>query len=131
MNKATVAIWHFVEFMYPGTFVSEYESKRTPSRCTRGIAVPEGAFGFRVYDRLVAEVVYEGKHHLLQGSRLRVSGVTYIGELFGVERVRREVPDNKILLANMKCNGWEAVVKTRCGNFQNLQPEDTVIARAP
>lgn len=45
-----------------------------------------------------------------------------------VDEVKAEVPNSDILVGNMQRNGWDRVVKTRCGNFQPLTSLDTIIA---
>jgi uncharacterized protein YcnI len=50
------------------------------------------------------------------------------GKAMTVDEVKAEVPNSRTLVSNMQGNGWDKVVKTRCGNFQPLTSLDTIVA---
>jgi hypothetical protein len=54
----------------------------------------------------------------------------YVGEVLTVADVEQLPGDHHVLLANMRGNDWGRVVRTRCGNFQPVEPGDVVIAAA-
>jgi hypothetical protein len=53
----------------------------------------------------------------------------YVGEALTAADVERldDGQDYSILLSNMRGNDWQRVVRTRCGNFQPVEPGDVVI----
>jgi hypothetical protein len=61
-------------------------------------------------------------------SRYRI----YLGEVLTADDIERldDGHDYSILLANMRGNGWERVVRTRRGNFQPVEPVDVVLPAA-
>jgi len=58
--------------------------------------------------------------------------VIYRGEVLTADDITRmavdDGPDYSILLANMRGNGWDRVVRTNRGNFQPVEPGDVVLA---
>ena len=118
----------YVEFVYPGIIVSETSVKEVESRDTSEVKVPDGAFGFRFFDVLIAKVECDGKTVELRSDRLNQSPMHYYGgRILTREEVEREVPDNRILLDNMDGNGWNRVIKTRMGNFQPFEESDAFV----
>lgn len=114
---------HYVEFSYPGAFLSEYSSEEIAERKAELVKVPEGAFAYRFYDR--EEVEVDGE--TLCGERKNYSSRTYFGKAYTLEEVKREFPQYETLIFNMECNGWNRVVQTRRGNWQPLGEGDIVI----
>jgi hypothetical protein len=51
----------------------------------------------------------------------------YIGEALTTEDVEKLPGDNSILLANMRSNGWDPIIRTRRGNFQPFEEGDVVL----
>lgn len=120
-------IKHYAEFLYPGSFMSETGVREVERRDAHPLPLPERAYGWRFYDREAA-VTPSGK--VLLGDIENESPWTYIGEIFDVERVKREVPDNRILVLNMEGNGWSRVVKCWQG-FIPLKDGETVLSERP
>lgn len=117
---------HYVTYWYPGVFVAEDLTKPISERNPKEAALQasEGAYGFSFHDREETEVDGE----VLRGKKKNLSGMYYInGELFDVERVRKEVPNPRTLVSNMEGNGWAHVVKTRTGWFQPFWDDDELI----
>jgi len=115
---------HYVRFTYAGSFVSEHGDEPIRSRDSK-IILPRGAYAWRVFDR--EEVRHGGE--VLKGEPKNFGPRHIVGEVFDVERVRREVPDNDILLSNMKCNRWPKVIRCRQG-FIPMEKDDVVIEPA-
>lgn len=65
-------------------------------------------------------------HTASELSRYRI----YVGEELTEEDVKRLDGDHSILLANMRGNGWERIVRTRQGNFQPVERGDVVLSTA-
>lgn len=114
---------HYVTFLYPGSFVAEESSKEIDSREGK-IKAPKTCFAYYLWDREEHEVNGE----LLKGSVKNKSGLLYFGEVMTIQEVEEKVPNNKILISNMRINKWNKVVRTRTGNFQPLRNNDIVIA---
>lgn len=56
----------------------------------------------------------------------------YVGEQVTVADIESwpDAEDYRILLSNMRGNGWDPIVRTRRGNFQPINPEDVVVSSA-
>jgi len=116
-------IKNYVEFIYAGTFLSESSTEAIGSR-NQEIVMPEGAYGYRLFDRV--EHTIDGE--LLVGKGKNYSAWHYKGEVYDAERVEREVPNSSVLLSNMRINGWSKVLKCNQG-FIPLRDNDVVIRK--
>jgi len=113
---------HYIKFLHPGSFWPEETIIEIEDR-SKIPEVPKTAFAYEFFD--MEETELDGEK--LYGNRKNKSARTYLGEVLTYEQVEKSVPDSRILLSNMKSNGWEKIVKTRMGNFQPLEEGDTVI----
>jgi hypothetical protein len=111
----------YVEFLYAGSFFDETTTKEVSDRSRP--TIPAGAFGYRFYD--VTSVEQDGE--VLMGKAKNHSGYYYRGEVFNLEQVEALDGDYAILISNMKCNGYDRVVRTIRGNFKPLREGDSVI----
>ena len=125
---------HFVKFFSPGTLVAEETTKPIESWDVdkavemskeikeRHAAIPYG-FCF---------VTRKRKDDELDSKEVARSGVYFLGgEVFTVEDIeKRNDPDEKILLSNMKVNGYDkVVVNTNSWKWtQPLTEKDQVLA---
>jgi len=117
-------IKHYVEYYYPGSFFSETSVKEIAQRDVSKIVIPDDAFGFKFFDRVHAEI--DGVE--LQSKRLNISQMHfYGGRIMSIEDVRRECPDDRILLANMEYSGWKNIIVCRTGNTQPFRDGDVFI----
>lgn len=124
---------HFVTFYSPGTFVAEETTKpidawdveaavKMARRITeRYNAIP---YGFRFTTR--------GRNDDELDSKVTAkSGMYYIGgKVETVDEIEaRNDPEERILLSNMRCNGWDrGVVNTNSWRWtQPLMENDTVL----
>lgn len=125
---------HFVKFFSPGTFVAEETTKPIESwdvdkavEMSKDIKERYGAvpYGFCFVTR-------QRKDDELDSEEVARSGMYYLGgEVFTVEDIeQRNDPDEKILLSNMKGNGWDKiVVNTNSWKWtQPLNKNDQVLA---
>jgi len=105
---------HFVEFLSPGTFVSEHSTREIDSWDTAKAAEmaktiterhASHPYGFRFITRSRGPDDFDSK----ETAR---SGFYYIeGKVETIEDVRnRADPKERILLENMECNGWHRIV---------------------
>lgn len=123
----------YVEFLYPGIVFDESSAKPVDGRNPSEIEVPDRAHAFRFYD--VGETTDEDSGVTLKSERMHYSGTYYPGgEVWTQERVWRELPDERILLSNMKGNRWEEVVRTRFGSWHPVRGKVVMLpdpAKAP
>lgn len=114
----------YIEILYPGSFVSETEFQKCKSRDDT-LKLPKGAYGYRFCDR--EEIVVDG--NTLVGDFKNFSNWFYRGEVYELARVEKELPDEHILLANMRVNKWARVLKCSQG-FTNLNDDDVVLSNS-
>ena len=112
----------YVEFFFPGSFASETSAQEVASRAD-AVELPRGAYGYRFFAR--REIEQGGE--VLKGERKDIGPMTYYGEVLTLEDVQSLTGDYRILASNMKCNGWDRVVRTVRGNFQPLDTCDVVV----
>lgn len=102
-------IKHYVKISYPGSFTSNDSFQEIESR--ESFVIPGNAFAYQFFDQEVMEI--EGES--LFGNPKNHSKTFYRGELYSVSDVEQKVPDNEILLSNMKINRWSMVIKCTQG----------------
>ena len=116
---------HFVTFYSPGTFVAETNTKpiddwdvETAVEIARSITQRYGArpYGFRFSTRARED-------DELDSRTVKSSGFYWLGgRLRSIKDVEEEAnPDERILLQNMKSNGWDYVV-TNDNSWRWTQP---------
>lgn len=113
---------YYAEFQYPGTFLSESSTRAVDD--PQSIEWPERAYSCRTFARTV--MVIDGEE--LRGKARDYSPTTYRGEVFDLERVKREHPDKRILIQNMQGNGYDRVVRTAFGQLFPINDTDIVIS---
>ena len=109
----------YLQKMYPGIIVSE-----TSDVDITDTGMPEfvenGCYAYRLYKRTVSMV--DGEE--LLGKKRDYSGTVFLGgRVYSLDEVKREKPNERILISNMEINDWEYVVETRQGQFVNYYPE--------
>jgi hypothetical protein len=114
----------YVEFFYPGSFMSETSAQEVADRAPPD-ELPKGAYGYRFFAR--SEVVQDGETFI--GKNKDYSPTTYCGEVFTLEDVKALTPrgNYRILVGNMECNKWDRVVRTIHGQFMPLNDGDAVL----
>lgn len=107
-----------MEVYYPGAIVSETECLEVKSRDHANIKLSPRAFGYKFFDRVTQEATLEDGTKVPHVKSENYS-VMYFpdGEIYTLAQVERLFPDLEILAANMRNNGYPAVVKTRRGNW--------------
>lgn len=110
-----------IEFIYPGSLFSEESSAVIDHRDPARVKIEDGAFAFRFYDLKTLAGTLEDGSPISKSERINISKTYYPGgEVFTADDVARLEPkeDYRILLSNMRGNGYGLVVRTRRGNFQ-------------
>lgn len=114
----------YVEFYFPGVMFDETSVKKVATRDTKDISVPNGAFGFRFFDVMTTEE----NGVKMESDKLNESPMYYYGgRIMTLAVVQREVPDARILISNMRGNGYKRVIRCRTGNFKPFQKGDVLI----
>ena len=115
---------HYVEFRYHGIMFSETSVQEVESRDHTNIQAPSDCYGFRFFD-----IPEKGKNGNDIGcNRKNVSGTFYFGKAVKtLDEIKDELPESDVLNV-MEINGWEQVIKTRCGNYRPFSVEDIVLA---
>jgi hypothetical protein len=127
MNEPVITT--YVQYLYKG--ILDSEGRPVASRDARAAAqkVPEGAFGFRFFDRATVAIAVDGQRVDLASKELRVGPRHYIdAEPLTVADVKALGREYVILLANMRCNRWETVLHCRTGNYEPLMPGDILVS---
>lgn len=128
---------NFVTFYSPGTFVAENTTQpiekwdlNEAMKMARGIKERYNAtpYGFQFSTRR-----RDGDE--LDSREVKCSNMYYLGgRIYTLEELERENnPDNRILISNMRCNGWKMViVNTNSWKWtQPLKDGDIVLAFNP
>ena len=98
----------YVEFYFPGIFVSESSIKEINSLDPKLIEWPKHAFAFKLFKR--EEATINGK--TLRGDMEAVSGMYYTpdSKVETLEEVKESHPQERILISNMTYNDWNKIV---------------------
>lgn len=104
-----MALKHYIQYAYPGIFISETSEKPIKSRKEK-VPKKKGAYAYRFYSR--EETKKKGE--LLWGPTKDLTGWHYFeGELLTLDDVKKQYPKEDTLIWNMENNGYKSVV--RCG----------------
>ena len=114
----------YVEFFYPGAFVSESEVREVPNRVA-SVDAPEECFAYKFFERQETEAE-DGE--VLLGKPRNYSGTHYFGKIKSLDDIKREMPNQRTLISNMERKGWDKVVQTRRGNYQPFTEQDILVA---
>lgn len=115
---------HYVEFFSPGTFFAETTTKEIGSwdvgkavKMAKVITERHGAkpYGFAFTTRERGPDDFDSKE-------TKRSGMHYLrARVMTLADVKREMPDQRILIGNMECNRWDKIVVSANG-YRWTQP---------
>lgn len=127
----------FVTPIYPGFFFPEEGRGLEFSTFADDNEIVSNFSGDKTWFALqVKTVEYErytndnGDENWFMTSKKPTSRRIYVGEILDASQVAALDGDHEILLDNMEFNDWDTVVRTRCGNFQPVESNDTVLRDA-
>lgn len=112
---------HYVRYVIPAAFGADYIIKEIESRDQK-IELISIAYGYQLFDR----VELDANGEKLLGVERNHSPWHYKGEVYDIERVKREVQNNYSLLSNMRFNEWNRVLACAQG-FIPLSDSDIVL----
>jgi hypothetical protein len=125
-----MTVEHWVTYLFPGSFFNEEGSVKLTSRDQIEALkkMPRRAFAFSLYDVEVRTGVLEDGEKIVNRRTVNKGNKFYPdGAIYSKQDVAREFGIDSILYANMDCNDWKRLVKTRTGNFQPLEEGDEVV----
>ena len=121
----------YIEFLYPGSFFNESSTQKVKTRDVSKVKVPKNAFGFKFFDILSVVVDTDGKKVQLTSEQTNVSPMYYYGgKLYTVAELKREFPNNYILVSNIEGNGYKKAILCRTGNWQPFRKTDIFVEAA-
>jgi len=106
---------HFVQFYSPGTFVSETKEVEIDSwdverakELARGVKERHGAtpYGFRFFTRERSDTELDSKVSKTSPMYYLGGKIRYLAEIKSLGN-----SDDRILISNMECNGWDRVIE--------------------
>ena len=120
----------WANFYFPGMFVANETERDVASLDPHSVAWPDGAYAFALYERTE---LHDGPD-VYTGKAQRVGPLYYHpdSKVETLAEVEANRPGERILISNMRCNGWSAVVWSRYGNWPRpFDPaQDQVLQRA-
>ena len=120
---------HYIEFLYPGILFTETSAREVQIRDPSTIQAPKECYGYRFFDR--QEITLENEKHkpeTLNGEPKNYSGTYYFGKTMTLEEIKREIPNARHLINNMKHSEWNKFVKTRGGTFHPFTIDDVILS---
>lgn len=123
MEKVTV---RYVRFRSKLSFAAEEFTESVSSADPKDVVFPENAYAFTLHERVDVvdgDDVYTGKEYKLGPMYYHPdSKVMTLDEIES-----RSEPRDNILLANMRCNGWNSMIYTRWGDWPQPYTENMKI----
>ena len=116
---------NYVEYNFPGLLCSENTTPVKVDTFNVEAArsnMPKGAYGFTFFSREEQDSAGE----ILVGFK-KYTGFYFIGRKLTLDAVKKEMPDKTILIKNMECNGYKAVVRVKCGQCFPVGENDVVL----
>jgi len=113
MDRVTV---RYVRFYSPGSFCANNWTAEVQSADPTAVAWPENAYAFTLHERVD---VLDGPERF-EGNPQQVGPMYYHpGSTVKTqaEIAAKDDPRDRILLRNMECNRWPAVIYSRWGNW--------------
>jgi hypothetical protein len=113
----------YICYYYPGFLTSETSKEKVKDRTIPNI-LPRGCYCFYFYD---LETTHVGQEPLT-GKPKNFSKYYYPGgSILTLDDIEKQMGKGSTLYSNMKCNEWNAVVKSKMGNFQPYDPKEVEI----
>lgn len=108
---------HFIEVIFPGLLHCSSSEQEIEERNPNRVELPEGAEGFRFFDKNEAE------------EKINYSGWYYVGKAYTLEEVENLFSEEgkEQFLKSMRRNNWSCIVKTCQNSCYPLRKNDTVI----
>lgn len=109
---------HFVTFLSPGTFFSEETTQPIESWCVE-LAIERSKHIIERYNAKPFCFYFTTRARTdqdLDSKRVATSKKYYLGgRVMTIQEVEQEMPDERILMSNMRGNGWEKIIVNNNG----------------
>ena len=117
-----------ITFYYPGILFSENSSKEIGHRDPYRVKMPNNAFAFSFYDKVIQTAKLENGKEIEHVEKKNESERYYPGgQSLNLTQAKQATGDNRILCSNMEANGYDRVIRTCMGNYQPFEPGKTLI----
>lgn len=113
MERVTV---RYVRFLSPGSFCANEWTEPVESVDPSVVVWPENAYAFTIHERVD---MLDGPE-TFKGEAKQVGPVYYHPDskvLTQADVAAKGDPRDRILVQNMECNGWPAIIYSRWGNW--------------
>lgn len=117
----------YVEFFVQRALFAESMTNKVKTRDVSKIKVPKNAFRFRFFDKHIYSETIGGKELKKEEITDESPVYYYGGKVYTIAKLKREFPDNEILIENAKSNGYKKVIRCRTGNWQLFNKTDVLI----
>jgi hypothetical protein len=127
----------YVRYLMPGALVPEEGVREVPERNPYQVArdLPDDVFAFEFFDKLITTAEDGGETVTLASGERNRSGRFYIdaeklttSDIASAAAAEVLPGDRRrVLLSNMRSNGWDVMLRCRTGNFQPMQAGDSII----
>lgn len=122
---------HFVDFFWPGIIFADHTVKQISSwdekealEIWKSFSEKNKPYGFQFFTKARTDEELDSKE-------VKRSGTYFInGTILSLDEIEREGnPGNRILINNMRCNGWDKIVRTMppCCWTQPFEEDDKII----
>lgn len=112
-------IKHYVRFILKGEIFNNYKTDEVESRDLNHIKIPDDAIAYFFFDRNFEDNEISDP--------INVSPIIYIGIKYTLEEIKKDFPEEKILISNLEKNGCKTAVRTINGNWQFLRKKDITL----
>ena len=111
----------YMKLYFPGTVVDTHVETMIKGR-TPPLDLPARAFAYELYERTSVEVEIDGAFQAVHGKPRNVTMHFIEGNVYSLEEVRKNLPSEHTLLANMIGNRYSHVVCAR-GSWRAFNPD--------
>ena len=123
MTQTKMSYW--VEFYYPGLLMADTDTKIVKTLDPYKVKWPERAYAFRMYQR--EDIMRKGKRYAGKTEQIGPEYWHPDSSIQTLEQVKANPNGTKILVDNMICNSWKALIWSRYNSWP--QPYDSKTKR--
>ena len=110
----------YVKYYYPGALFSEEIIKTIQS--LEEIKLPDRAFGYSTFKREIIISPETGRECVSEPFDATPPNYPE-SEKYTLKQLEELFPEEKVLISNVKNNGWRGAIRARLGNWQAWEDE--------